>query len=105
MSGGRDEDELPAPPGVGATNDERRERLRWERALPALDGEWTHWWLEGDSALLAVLGSDDIASALEVIAKHHARGREIFAWRAKVDSFGEVVREERQRRWMIVRRR
>jgi hypothetical protein len=105
MSADRDDDELPAPPGVGATNDERRERLSWERALPALDDEWTFWWLDGDGVLLAVLGSDDLVSALDVIAKHNASGREIAAWRAKVDSFGEVVREEKPRRWMIARRR
>lgn len=76
------------------SEDEKTKRV-WERRFPGLDDEWTHWWLEGDGALLAIVGASDLGAALKIVEKHHALGLDIFAYEAKLDSFGEVIRSER----------
>src|SRR5947208_12550501 len=75
-------------------------RLSWERAFPALDEEWRYWWIEGDGVLLAIVGNADLASAVDLVARHHTHGVTITAWVARVDSFGEVVRDGK-RNWVI----
>jgi hypothetical protein len=76
-------------------SDDYKRRREWERRFPGLDDEWTHWWIEGDGALLAIVGASDLGAALQIVEKHHEQGMEIFAHVAKLDSFGEVVRGER----------
>jgi hypothetical protein len=77
--------------------EDQRQRSAWERQFPPLDEEWTHWWIEGDGVLLAVIAGADLSTALDVVTRHHARAREIVARAAKVDGFGEVVRDESRR--------
>ena len=78
-------------------SEDQKRRREWERQFPPLDDEWTHWWIEGDGALLAIVGAADLSAALDVVARHHKHVLCIFAHAAKVDSFGEVVRDENRR--------
>ena len=83
------------------TSEDQRRRREWERQFPALDDHWTHWWMEGDGALLAVVAAADLTVALDVVARYHERVPCIFAPTARVDSFGDIVREENHG-WVIV---
>jgi hypothetical protein len=74
-----------------------RKRRGWEKSLPELNDEWAYWWLVGDGALLAIVGAADIISALDIVERHHEQCMTILAHRAKLDSFGEVVRDEKRR--------
>jgi len=78
------------------------ERLKreWELRFPSLNDDWTHWWLEGDGGLLAILDSSDLSAALDIVWKHHSQFLTIIVYVAKLDSFKEVVRYE-TRRWVI----
>jgi hypothetical protein len=75
------------------TDGERARRV-WEGRFPALDDDWSYWWIEGDGALLAIVGGADLMAALGIVERHHAQCVSIIAYRAKLDSFGEVVRDE-----------
>jgi hypothetical protein len=75
------------------TKEERR-RCEWEKRFPSLDNEWTHWWLEGDDTLLAVVAAADLTVALQVVERHHDQCRHVIAYSAKLDSFGEIVKAE-----------
>jgi hypothetical protein len=79
-------------------SDYKKARRDWEQRFPALTDEWTHWWIEGDGALLAVVGGSDLGAALDIVETHHDQCPRIVAYYAKVDSFGEVVREEKHGR-------
>src|SRR5215217_1377286 len=74
--------------------EDKKTRREWERRFPSLNDEWALWWIEGDGALLAVVGGADLAVALDIVDKHHDQCAHIVAHVAKVDSFGEVVRDE-----------
>jgi hypothetical protein len=75
---------------------EEKKRRSWEQRFPELNEEWAYWWIEGDRALLAVVGGADLAAALNVVERHHGQCESIVAHRAKLDSFGEVVRDEQR---------
>ena len=77
--------------------EDRRKRLEWEQRFPGLDDEWAYWWIEGDGALLAIVGGADLVAALDIVERHHGQCLSIMVHRAKLDSFGEVVRDERRR--------
>jgi len=77
--------------------DLQKKRQEWERRFPELDEEWSYWWIDGDGALLAVVGAADLIAALDVVERHLGQCQSIMAHRAKVDSFGEVVRDEKRR--------
>jgi hypothetical protein len=79
---------------MSTVTEESRTMREWELRFPCLDDEWTHWWIEGDGALLAAVDGSDLRAALEVVRKHHDQCRSITVYRAKVDTFNEVVREE-----------
>jgi hypothetical protein len=72
-------------------------RRNWEARFPGLDDEWSYWWIEGDGALLAILGGADLVAALDIVERHHGQCLSIVAHRAKVDSFGELVRDQKRR--------
>ncbi len=75
----------------------------WERRLPDLDDEWTHWWLEGDGALLSVIVGSDLRSALELVRANRSQYSAIMAYRAKIDPSGQPTRDKK-RRWEISNR-
>lgn len=74
--------------------EDKRARRDWEQRFPGLNDEWTLWWIEGDGALLAVVGGADLSAALDIVDRHHDQCPRIVAYLAKVDAFGEVVRDE-----------
>jgi hypothetical protein len=78
------------------TEDQKSKRER-ERSFPGLDDEWPYWWIEGDGALLAIVGGADLSAALDIVDRHHEQCRFIIVYVAKLDSFGEVVRDEKRR--------
>jgi hypothetical protein len=84
-------------------SEEYKRRLEWERRFPGLDDEWTHWWIEADGALLAIIGASDLGAAMQIVERNHERGLEIMAHVAKLDAFGEVVRGERPGRVIVGR--
>jgi len=78
-------------------NPDEKKRRGWEQRFPELDDEWAYWWIEGDGALLAIVGGADLIAALDIVERHHGQCQSIMAHRAKLDSFGEVVRDEKRR--------
>lgn len=76
---------------------EEKKRRGWEQRFPELDDDWAFWWIEGDGALLAVVGGADLIAALDIVERHLGQCESIRAHRAKLDSFGEVVRDEKRR--------
>lgn len=74
-----------------------RNRQRWELQFPDLDDEWQYWWIDGDGELLAIILGTDLVVALNIVEHYHEQCQHIFAYRAKLDSFGEVVRNEHPR--------
>jgi hypothetical protein len=77
--------------------DQKKRRREWEQRFPGLDDEWAYWWIEGDGALLAIVGGADLIAALDIVERHHGQCVSIMVHRAKLDSFGEVVRDEKRR--------
>jgi hypothetical protein len=76
--------------------------VRWQdrqpRALPSLEGEWTHWWIEGDGCRLDIVPRDDPARAHRLVRENCDRMNRIFAYRARIDpASGEYIRDERRR--------
>ena len=63
----------------------------WEQRLPSLAGDWTHWWVEGDGALIVV--SDNLLQVLDSIESSSKTVDSIVAMRAKLDAGGEFVPE------------
>jgi hypothetical protein len=78
-------------------SEDQKKRREWEQRFPELDDEWAYWWIEGDGALLAIVGGADLIAALDIVERHHGQCQSIMAHRAKLDSFGEVVRDEKRR--------
>lgn len=66
---------------------------KWERRFPDLGGEWTHWWIEGDGALLQVVPCDELLADLRIIRDNHGRFESIYVHRARIDSNGEPSRQ------------
>jgi hypothetical protein len=76
---------------------EDKRRRAWEQRFPELNDEWAYWWIEGDGALLAVVSGADLIAALDIVERHLGQCEAIVAHRAQLDSFGEVVRDEKRR--------
>ena len=73
---------------------------RWQdrqpRALPSLESDWTHWWIEGDGCRLDVVPGDDLVRANRVVEENRQRMKRIRAYRAKIDpASGDYIRDER----------
>lgn len=83
--------------------------VRWQdrqpRALPNLEQEWTHWWIEGDACRLDVVPREDPERAYRVAKENSHRMARIFAYRARIDQgSGEYVRDERRRHVIFARK-
>jgi len=74
-------------------------RLRkwWEQRLPGLPTPWTHWRLEGDGTLIALVAGDNLGEAVQRVAENAQRLSNIYASRARVDSAGQCVEIEKHR--------
>ena len=64
---------------------------RWTNLIPALDGEWDHWWLEGDGGLLLV--TRDLAELLAAVESHYGKSLRIEVSRARLTEAGDSVPE------------
>jgi hypothetical protein len=71
----------------------RREKLvtRWTDRIPGLDGEWDHWWLEGDGGLIIVTRS--LAELLSAIDSHYGKSIRLMVTRARHTPEGDSVPE------------
>ena len=68
-----------------------RQIARWTNAIPGLDGEWSHWWLEGDGGLILV--TSDLAEMLEAIESNYGASLILTVSRARHTSDGDSVRD------------
>jgi hypothetical protein len=73
--------------------DDKKLRRGWEHRFPSLSEEWTHWWIEGDGALVAIVATIDLGAALDIVSRHHDRCRWIIVYPAKLNPFGEIIRD------------
>jgi hypothetical protein len=73
-----------------------RLRKEWERRLPDLGSIWTHWRLEGEGSLIAVVPGERLAEALRLIAENAQRYASINAFRARANPNGECAAIEKQ---------
>jgi hypothetical protein len=72
-----------------------RTRKEWERRLPDLGSEWTHWRLEGDGGLIALVPGERLMEALRVVSDNAQRYSSINASRARVNANGECTAIEK----------
>lgn len=75
----------------------------WEQRLTDLDVKWSHWWIEGDGAFLAIVPGEELLGAVKVISENHERFASIFVHRARVDSEDNPCRQKQ--RFEIANRR
>jgi hypothetical protein len=71
----------------------RREQLiaRWTKRIPGLDGEWNHWWLEGDGGLVLVTSS--LSELLNAIEANYGRALRLVVSRARHSPAGDLIPE------------
>lgn len=73
-------------------------RSEWKDRFPALDAKWTQWRLFGEGGdLLAVVPSDKLSEALDLVEKTYDAGRGVEVSRAYRDPCGEGVVVDRVR--------
>lgn len=75
-------------------------RRDWEYRLPGLDPPWTQWWIEGDDQFLAILSTDRLTEALDLIEANHEKYRLITVRRARTDWAGNTTYDD-LRTWLI----
>lgn len=63
--------------------------------MPGLRTPWTHWRLEGDGTLIALMAGDNLGEAVQRVAENAQRFSNIYASRARVDSAGQCVEVEK----------
>ena len=70
-----------------------RENLlaRWAHQVPGLDGDWDHWWLEGDGGLILVTG--DLAELLSAVEAHYRKSLRLVVSRARHSPEGDSIQE------------
>ena len=71
--------------------DIKKKRLEWEKRFPALDDTWTHWWIEADGKLVAVLTGSMLAKAIDIIEKHFENTVSIKVYRVRENSDGDII--------------
>jgi len=69
----------------------QRTKREWERRLPDLGDSWTHWRLEGDGSLIAVVAGERLAEALALVETNATKYASIKAMRARVDDTGNCT--------------
>ena len=67
----------------------QEKRNHWEKYIPELVGEYTHWWLEGDGGLLIV--TNDLTELLDVIEANHGKLLIMYVYRAYINDEGDAV--------------
>ncbi len=87
-----------------------RDRIECERRFPALDETWTHWWIEGDGQLIAVLKGSMLKNAVDIVVEYFDSFVSFKVYRAKVDFDGQIIPNIKQRwevahNWDLARRK
>ncbi len=77
----------------------QKTKMQWEKGFPSLDNTWTHWWIEGDDELLAVIHGSKLLEALKIVEEYHEQYVYIVADRARLDFDGQLIPEKG--RWVI----
>ncbi len=72
-------------------------RREWEERFPSFSGEWSHWKITGDNALLEVVSGVDLFRALDITEENFERFNSIKAVRVTLDSSGNIEREEKHK--------
>jgi len=71
----------------------RRQQLiaRWTKQIPGLNGEWNHWWLEGDGGLVLITSS--LSELLSAIEANYRRSLRLVVSRARHSPAGDSIPE------------
>ena len=71
--------------------------IEWEKRLPVLNYEWTHWWLEGKGTCIQIVERQHMIQAIQIVKHNFDRFPSIYAYRARNDSEGKIVRQDKLR--------
>jgi hypothetical protein len=63
----------------------------WETRFPDLGPHWTHWRLDGDGVMFALVPGDQLGRALRLVAENCERFSRIRAYRARADANGDCA--------------
>ena len=63
----------------------------WEARFPDLGPQWTHWRLDGDGVMFALVPGDQLGHALRLVAENFGRFSRIRAYRARADENGNCA--------------
>lgn len=69
----------------------------WSNRFPDLNGEWTHWWIEGEEHCLGVVSSEKLSEGVNLIIKNWKRYSSIYAYRAKRGEDGNPIFKSKHR--------
>ena len=71
-----------------------------EKRFPALDENWTHWWIEGDDQFIAVFEGSMLKKAVDIVVEHFDAFVSIMVYRAKIGFDGRII-PDKKRRWEV----
>ena len=80
--------------------DIKREKIAWEKRFPASDETWTHWWIEGNGELIAVLKGSMLLKALDIVEEDFEAFVSIKAYRVRVELDGQII-PDKKRSWEV----
>ena len=70
-------------------------RNHWEMNIPGLDGEFTHWWLEGDGGLLLI--TDDLSELIDKIQEYYCKSLKLTIFPAFHNEHGDCIKEDKRK--------
>ena len=73
----------------------QEKRNHWEKYIPELIQEYTHWWLEGDGGLLIV--TNDLTELLDIIEANYGKSLIMYVYRAYINDEGDAVMDHKFR--------
>ncbi len=81
-----------------------REKYRkvWEKQLPDISDEWSHWWFQADNYCVGVVPGSDLLAALDIIEDNFLKYQRITVSTAKVVD-GDLVRKNGYRNVVIAK--
>lgn len=67
---------------------------KWEAALPSLEGQWTHWRLDGDGVVIGVYSWQELGGLLRALDENHSRFSSIYAQLARIDEGSTIILQD-----------
>jgi hypothetical protein len=64
---------------------------KWERSLPLVEGQWTHWRLDGDGVEIGIYAWQEPGGLMRALDEHHSRFSSIYAQLARIDGGGTTI--------------